>query len=105
NTTLSTPITYQFIENGQNGEYICTNFNPIINNDYALNITYKGETYTATSNFMPTPIIDKTEQKLKPGFGGEDVYEVKFYFQDNGAEDNFYLIGLKSGYVVYPEYG
>lgn len=105
NITLGKPITYQFIEDGQTGEYICTNFDPIINNDYALSVVYKGETYSSTSKFMPTPVITKTEQALKPGFGGEDYYEIKFYFQDNGDEDNFYLVGLKNDNIAYPEYG
>ncbi len=105
NITLSTPITYSFIEDGQTGEYVCANFNPIINNNYALTVVYKGETYTSTSQFMATPDITRTQQKLKPGFGGEDFYEIKFYFQDNGAEDNFYLGGAKNSNIVYPEYG
>jgi hypothetical protein len=105
NITLSTPVTYLFTENGQTGEYICSNFTPIINNNYALKIVYKGETYTATSQFMATPSIVKTEQIQKPGFGGDDIYEIKFYFQDNTAENNFYLAGAKNSNFVYPEYG
>lgn len=105
NATLSTPVTYQFIESGQTGEYICSNFSPVIGNNYALSVTYKGENYTSTSTFMPTPVITRTEQSLKPGIEGEDVYEIKFYFQDNGNEDNFYLVGAKNKYVAYPEYG
>lgn len=105
NTTLTTPITYSFIENGQTGEYVCANFTPVINNDYALTVVYKGQTFTSTSKFMATPDIVKTEQTLKPGFGGDDIYEIKFYFQDNGAENNFYLVGAKNSNIVYPEYG
>lgn len=105
NTTVDIPTSYQFIEDGQTGEYVCTNFTPIINNDYTLTVVYNGQTYTATSKFMPTPVIQKTEQITKPGFGGEDVYEIKFYFQDNAAENNFYLVGAKNSNIVYPEYG
>lgn len=105
NTTLGTPVTFQFIEDGETGEYICNNFNPIINNEYALTITYKGQTYTSSSKFMPTPIITQTEQSVKPGIEGKDVYEIKFYWQDNGSEDNFYLVGAKNANVAYPEYG
>jgi hypothetical protein len=54
---------------------------------------------------MATPDIVKTEQKLKPGFGGKDVYEIKFYFQDNANENNFYLGGVKNSTIAYPEYG
>jgi hypothetical protein len=105
NITVSTPVTYLFIEDGQTGEYICANFNPIINNSYTLTVVYKGETYTSTSQFMATPEIVKTEQTLKPGFGGENYYEIKFYFQDNGSENNYYLVGLKNEKIAYPEYG
>lgn len=105
NTSLGAPIAYQFVENGQTGEYICNNFNPIINHNYTLTVVYKGETYTASSQFMATPAIVKTEQIIKPGFGGEDVYEIKFYFQDNGAETNFYLVGVKNSSIAYPQYG
>lgn len=103
--TSTTPVLFQFIENGQTGEYICSNFNPIINNDYSLTVVYEGQTYTSTSKFMATPVIEKTEQITKPGFDGNDVYQIKFYFQDNGNEDNFYLVSLKNNNIVYPEYG
>ncbi|WP_281323809.1 DUF4249 family protein [Flavobacterium sp. IMCC34518] len=105
NTSLSTPVTYQFIEDGQTGEYICTNFNPIIDNVYELSVAYKGQNYTSSSKFMPTPIIEKTEQTIKPGFGGKDIYEIKYYFQDNPTENNFYLVGVKNSNLVHPEYG
>ena len=104
NITLGTPETYFFTENGRTGEYICNNFAPIINNNYALKIVYKGETYTSTSQFMATPEIVKTEQIQKPGFGGDAIYEIKFYFQDNAAENNFYLAGAKNSNIVFPEY-
>ena len=105
NISLDTAVTYTFIEDGQTGEYNCSNFTPVIGNDYSLNIIYKGETYTATSRFMASPVIAKTEQSLKPGIEGKDVYEIKFYFQDNGDEDNFYLVGAKNARIAYPEYG
>lgn len=105
NATLSTPVTFLFIEDGQTGEYVCSNFNPVINNEYVLTIIYKGQTYTSQSKLMPTPVIASTEQSIKPGIEGKDVYEIKFYWQDNGAEDNFYLVGAKNASVAYPEYG
>lgn len=105
NTTPNTPVAYQFIENGQTGEYVCNNFSPVINNEYALAITYKGQTYTSKSKFMPTPIIASTEQSTKPGIDGKDSYEIKFYWQDNEAQDNFYLVGAKNANIAYPEYG
>ena len=105
NTTFSTPVTYQFIENGQTGEYISNNFKPVIGSVYDLTVIYKGETFTSTSTFMASPVILSTEQSIKPGIEGKDVYEIKFYFQDNPSEDNFYLIGAKNKNIAYPEYG
>jgi hypothetical protein len=105
NITMSTPVTYQFIEKEQTGEYNCTNFVPVIGNNYALSVIYKGETFMSTSVFMSTPEILSTEQSIKPGIEGKNVYEIKFYFQDNGNEDNYYLIGAKNKNIAYPEYG
>ncbi|WP_310558012.1 DUF4249 family protein [Flavobacterium sp.] len=105
NTSLSTPLTFQFIENAQTGEYICNNFKPIVNNNYTLNIVYRGQSYAATSILTSTPEIVKKEQILKPGFGGADFYEVKFYFQDKATENNFYLVSAKNSTLVIPEYG
>jgi hypothetical protein len=105
NNSATTPVNYQFLEIGQTGEYICSNFKPVINDNYTLTVVYKGQTYTANSQLTATPDIVKVEQKLKPGFGGEDVYEIKYYFQDNPNENNFYLGGIKNSTITYPEYG
>lgn len=103
---LSSDITiiYNFIETTP-GTYVCTNFNPIINDEYQLTVVYAGETYKATSKLMPTPEIENAEQIMIPGFGGEEMVELKFYYQDNANEDNFYLVGAKNSNIVYPEYG
>lgn len=105
NISLNPAITYQFIEDGQTGVYICTNFNPVIGNEYELSINYKSQNYTAKSILTPTPKIDKIEQITKPGFGGADFIQIKFYFQDNGDEENYYLGGVKNSNVAFPEYG
>jgi Domain of unknown function (DUF4249) len=97
-------IIYNFIETSP-GTYVCTTFNPIINDDYQLTVVYAGETYKATSKFLPTPVIEFDEQIMIPGFGSEDIVQVKFYFVDEGNEDNFYLVSAKNSNIVYPEYG
>ncbi len=104
-TIFDGTTTYDFIEDFGTGNYICTNFNPVINGTYTLTIIYKGETYTSTDTLYPTPDIDTVEQSVITGFGGEDAIEIKFFYQDNGAEDNFYLIGFKNNTIAYPEYG
>lgn len=103
--TNSTASVFNFTETPNTGEYICTNFVPVINETYTLTVISNGETYTATDTLLPTPTIDLVQQQTVPGFGGEDQIQVKFFFQDNGAEDNFYLVGVKNNTIVYPEYG
>jgi hypothetical protein len=105
NVSLSSPITYSFIEDGQTGMYICNNFEPKIGNEYELIIKYKNQNYTSKSTLTATPKIENIEQILKPGFGDEKFIEIKFYFQDNGNEDNYYLAGIKNSTLVIPEYG
>ncbi len=102
---LSSDITVIYIFNETApGTYVCTNFNPIINNEYQLTVVNNGETYKATSKLMPTPVIEFDKQTMIPGFGGDEIVEVKFYFVDNGDEDNFYLVGAKNSNIVYTEY-
>ncbi|WP_445457489.1 DUF4249 family protein [Flavobacterium sp. HNIBRBA15423] len=97
--------TYDFIENLGTGNYICANFNPVLNKTYTLTVIYNGQIYNATDTLYPTPNIETIEQTTTTGFGGEENIQVKFFYQDNGAEDNFYLIGFKNNNISFPEYG
>lgn len=104
-TVTDGTVIYIFNEEIGSGNYICTNFNPVVNEEYTLTVIYKGEIYTSTDKLYATPVIEAIEQSTIAGFGGEDVVQVKFFYQDNGAEDNYYLIGFKNSTVSYPEYG
>ena len=101
--TNSTNTIFTFTEIPNTGEYVCTNFNPVINESYTLNIQYAGQNYSSTEKLLATPTIDTIEQTTVQGFGS-DVIQVKFFFQDNGSEVNNYLIGVKNSAVVAPEY-
>lgn len=96
---------YDFVEVIGTGNYVCTNFNPVLNGTYTLTVIYNGQIYNATDTLYPTPDIESVEQTVTTGFGGEENVQVKFFYQDNGAEDNFYLIGFKNSTVSFPEYG
>ena len=102
-TIFDGTTTYDFIEDVGTGNYICTNFNPVINGTYTLTVIYNGETYTATDTLYPTPEIDYVEQSVISGF--DDAIEIKFFYQDNGLEDNYYLLGVKNSNNAFPEYG
>lgn len=102
--TNSANTVFNFIETPNTGEYICTDFVPVVNENYILTVVYNGETYTASEKLYASPEIDSIEQGVFPGFGDEQI-QVKFFYQDNGAEDNFYLIGFKNSNIPFPEYG
>lgn len=96
-------VSFEFVENPGTGEYICTTFEPIINANYQLTVDYNGQTFTATEKLIPVPIIDKIEQKKNQGFGGE-FYEIKAFYTDNGATDDFYLFRYKTNFDIFPTY-
>ncbi len=94
---------FEFLEDGNTGNYICQNFVPIIGETYVLNIIYKGVTYIATEKFTPTPPILNVAQTEEGGFLGTDK-EVRFFWQDNPAEDNYYLTSFNAQGWLTPDY-
>lgn len=103
--TNSLNETFIFLEDGVTGNYICNNFNPVIGETYSLVVVYNGELYSATNTFVAGPPILNVQQEIAQGFGGEDEIEVKYFFQDNGSEDNYYLLGVKNPNKQIPEFG
>jgi hypothetical protein len=80
---------YPFTEVLGTGNYNCINFNPIIGEIYTLNVSYNGQNYTASEKLFPTPSILSVEQNDNIIQAGDN--EVRFKFQDNPNEENFYL--------------
>jgi hypothetical protein len=101
--TDSNAIQYDFNEDIGTGNYICTNFNPVLNETYVLTVIHDGQTYLATENLISSPTIDSVNQNDEGGFTGDQV-EVKFFFQDNGLIDNFYLIQFNTSFSILPDY-
>jgi hypothetical protein len=101
--TDSNNTIFNFIEDGISGNYKCTNFNPTLNGIYTLSVSYNGQTYTSTDKLYPVPTITTIEQDLG-GFTGNDI-ELKFNFQDNGAEENFYLEEYRVPFKPFPLLG
>lgn len=95
---------FNFIEASDTGEYICTDFEPIIGETYTLTILLNGETYTATETLIATSSIEDTiEQNNEGGFGGDEI-EITYYYQDDGTQENYYLYGIKAPVVAFPQY-
>ena len=102
--TNSENTVFSFTENVGTGEYICSNFLPVIGETYALKVVLNGETYTATETCIGVPDIeDNIEQDSTGGFGGDEM-EIKYYYQDKGHEENYYLHRIVSPVSVYPDY-
>ncbi|KAF2518619.1 DUF4249 domain-containing protein [Flavobacterium salilacus subsp. salilacus] len=101
--TNSSNTVFNFIEDMGTGNYICADFEPIIGETYQLTIEYNGETHTATETLYAVPEISSVVQDDEGGFLNEDI-EVRFFFQDNPNEDNYYLIRFDTEVLPYPDY-
>lgn len=100
----SSNTVFNFTENSS-GTYICTNFAPAIDENYTLKISYKGEVYTSSNKLLATPPILNFQQENVPGFGGKEEIQIKFFYQDNGSQDNYYLVGAIDPNVKTPRFG
>jgi hypothetical protein len=88
--TNSSNIKFTFMEIATTGEYICTNFNPVINEVYVLTVIHNGATYTATERLKSVSAITKIVQNNEGGFTGKNI-EIKTFYNDPADESNYYL--------------
>lgn len=89
--TNSANTVFDFIETvSGTGEYICNNFQPVINETYTLTIVSQGVTYKATETLKGVSDILYVEQNNNGGFTGDDI-ELKTFYDDPANEDNYYL--------------
>lgn len=95
---------FEFLEEGASGEYYCYDFLPEIGKSYTLTLIVDGEIYTATEKLLATPEILYFTQSNDIGFG-DDIYEIRYYFQDNPDENNFYVDKVQEPNKLLPDYG
>ncbi|MGB0982236.1 MAG: DUF4249 domain-containing protein [Winogradskyella sp.] len=93
--------TFNFIEENTTGIYKNTTFIPVINQTYNLTINYQNEIYTATETLKSVTPIDYVEQINDGGFTGEDI-ELKAFYSDPTAEENYYFFEFISNIPVIP---
>lgn len=96
-------VVFDFIETPGTGEYVCTNFIPVIDETYELTVISEGQTYTATESLVAVPEITRIEQDNEGGFLGDQV-QVTYFYEDSEGEENFYLSRFDTGFLPYPEY-
>lgn len=96
-------LVFDFIEEENSGEYFCYDFIPELGGTYTLNLVINGEVYTATEVLKEVPEILYAEQTNMDVFG-EKFIELKYFFQDDPEQDNFYMSYLFSS-NLRPLYG
>ncbi|GMN11128.1 DUF4249 domain-containing protein [Croceitalea sp. MTPC9] len=85
----------------QDGSYTTTNFVPIINNTYNLEVIYNNETYTAQETLISVSEINRIEQSREGGSDEEEL-DLTIYFDDPANEVNFYYITFLEGEDLLP---
>ena len=95
---------FTFTETPNTGNYLCNNFVPIIGNSYTLKVLANNQLYVATDRLLATPTITDVEQKTVSGFNA-NIIQIKYFYQDNGLENNYYLLTVKQNNLIVPEFG
>ena len=99
----SANTTYTFTENANTGEYVCTNFEPVINETYTLTVINNGQTYTAIESLKPVAPIKNIVQNNNGGFTGTSI-EIKAFYTDPANEENYYLYKYVYSNEIKPNY-
>jgi Domain of unknown function (DUF4249) len=86
----SQQVQFNFIEKPNTGEYLCTNFKPVIDDTYTLTIISNGETYTATETLKSVAPITERVQNNTGGITGKEK-QIKVFFTDPANATNYYL--------------
>lgn len=99
--TNSNNDTFNFIEDGATGNYICNDFVPELDEVYILTVIAEGNTFTATERLLPVAPIDFVTQELG-GFSGDEIV-IKAFYNDPVAIENFYLYSFNTPMLGRPE--
>lgn len=81
---------FNFIEIKKTGQYACSNFTPVIDEQYTLTVISRGNRYIGTETLKSIAPITRIDQNNEGGFTGKDI-EIKAFYNDPADTDNFYL--------------
>ncbi len=84
------------------GVYRTDNFESTLLDTYTLRVEAEGEIYTAQETFIPVVQIDSISQRDNGGFSGEEI-ELRAYFTDSAAQENYYLFSFFVDFIQFPE--
>ncbi|WP_055446558.1 DUF4249 domain-containing protein [Lacinutrix mariniflava] len=99
--TNSNNDVFNFVDSNANGIYECFNFNPQIDQEYTLTITYNNQTYTGSETMTNVTPIDYIEQNDDGGFSGDET-EIKAFYTDPADEENYYFFEFKEEFETNP---
>lgn len=91
-TNDSTDDVFVFADTGE-GNYTTSEFIPILNDTYTLEVIHDGETYTASEALVSVAPINEIRQSIEGGFNDE-IIDLNLYFDDPVNEENFYFSKL-----------
>jgi hypothetical protein len=100
--TNATNTVFTFNETSKAGEYLCTNFKPVVGQSYRLSVTVDQVTYVATDTLMATPDIDLDIVQNDKGGMSADEMEIQYSYMDDGSRENYYMRRIKTNRVAYP---
>ncbi|MDP5201023.1 DUF4249 family protein [Flavobacterium sp. DG2-3] len=81
---------FNFIEIKKTGQYACSNFKPVIDEEYTLTIISRGSRYIGTETLKSIAPITRIDQNNQGGFTGKDI-EIKAFYNDPADAENYYL--------------
>jgi len=81
---------FNFVEVPKTGRYVCSNFEPVIDQTFTLTVINQGSTYTASETLKSVVPITRVEQNNEGGFTGKDI-EIRAYYNDPADINNFYM--------------
>ena len=96
-------LTFDFLEIAP-GTYFCDTFIPELNATYQLTVITAEQTYTATETLNSVPVLGEIQQNNEGGFLGDDI-EIKVFFDDDGATNDYYMSTFKPDFKIIPDYG
>ncbi len=99
----SANVQFNFIETPNTGEYVCTNFVPVLNEVYTLNVVQNGQIYTASESLKSVARINNVTQEIQSGFGN-NILKINAFFNDPANEENYYLFKYKFNKKPTPAY-
>ncbi len=100
--TTSNDNTFEFLNDDENqGTYTTDEFEPVIGEEYQLNIQAEGQSFQATEVLKSVVPIDSITQRDNAGFGGDEI-EIKTHYTDPAGVENFYLFNYQVSFIQLP---